>query len=83
MPSSAAGAPPGDEGAGGRGLFDEVLDMALEADDEADADKEPTEDVGDELDIDPEEVQMLKQIIKPTAGSQPSTVHPSRATSGA
>ena len=73
MPSSAAGVPPGDKGAGGRGLFDEELDMVLEADDEADADKEPTEDVGDELDIDPEEVQMLKQIIKPTAGGQPST----------
>ena len=37
MPSSAAGVPPGDEGADGRGLFDEELDMALEADDEADA----------------------------------------------
>ena len=73
MPSKAAGAPPGDEGAGCRGLFDEELDMALEANDEADADKEPTEDIGDELDIDPEEVQMLKQIIKPTAGSQLST----------
>ena len=73
MPSSAAGAPPGNEGVGGRGLFDEELDMALEADNEADADKEPTEDVGDELDIDPEEVQMLKQIIKPTASGQPST----------
>ena len=47
MPSSAAGAPQGDEGAGGRGLLDEELDMALEADDEANADKEPTEDVGD------------------------------------
>ena len=33
MPSSAAGAPPGDEGVGGQGLFDEGLDMALEADD--------------------------------------------------
>ena len=74
MPSSAAGVPPGDEGAGGRGLFDEEFDMALEADDEADADKEPTEDVGDELDINSEEVQMLKQIIKPAAGGQPSTV---------
>ena len=73
MPSSAAGMPPGDEGAGGRGLFDEELDMALEANDEADANKEPTEDVGDELEIDSEEVQMLKQIIKPTAGGQPST----------
>ena len=72
MPSSAAGAPPGDEGAGGRGLFDE-FDMVLEADDKADADKEPTEDVGDKLDIDPEEVQMLKQIIKPAAAGQPST----------
>ena len=48
--------------------------MALEADDETDADKEPTEDVGDELDINLEEVQMLKQIIKPAAGGQPSTV---------
>ena len=45
----------------------------LEANDKADADKEPTEDVGDELDIDSEEVQMLKQIIKPTTASQPST----------
>ena len=73
MPSSAAGMPPGDKGAGGRGLFDEELDMALEADDEANADKEPTEDVRDELVIDPEEVQMLKQIIKPTASGQPAT----------
>ena len=73
MPSSAASMPPGDKGAGGRGLFDEELDMVLEADDEADVDKEPTEDVGDELNIDPEEVQMLKQIIKPAGGGQPST----------
>ena len=48
--------------------------MALEADDEANANKEPTEDAGDKLEIDPEEVQMLKQIIKPTTGGQPSTV---------
>ena len=73
MPSSAAGVSPGDEGAGGRGLFDEELDMMLEANDEADANKEPAEDVRDELEIDPEEVQMLKQIIKPEAGGQPST----------
>ena len=56
MPSSAAGAPPGDEGVGGRGLFDEELDMVLEANDEADANKEPTEDIGDKLEINPEEV---------------------------
>ena len=73
MPSSAAGMSPGNEGAGGRGLFDEELDMALDSNDEADANKEPTEDVGDELEINPEEVQMLKQIIKSTAGGQPST----------
>ena len=73
MPSSAAGTPPGNEGAGGRGLFDEELDMALEANNEANADKEPTEDVGDKLEIDPEEVQMLKQIIKSAAGGQPPT----------
>ena len=47
--------------------------MALEANDEADADKEPAEDIGDKLDIDPEEIQMLKQIIKPAAAGQPST----------
>ena len=47
--------------------------MALEADDEANANKEPTEDIRDELDIDSEEVQMLKQIIKPAAAGQPST----------
>ena len=70
MPSSAAGMPPGNEGAGCLGLFDEGLDMVLKSDDEANVDKEPT---GDELDIDPEEVQMLKQIIKPTSGSEPST----------
>ena len=56
--------------------------MALEANDEADADKEPAEDVGDELNINPEEVQMLKQIINPPPpASHPP--HPSRATSGA
>ena len=32
-----------------------------------------TEDVGDKLKIDPEEVQMLKQIIKPATAGQPST----------
>ena len=74
MPSSAAGVPPGNEGAGGQSLFDEELDMALEANDEADADKEPTEVIEDELEIDSEEVQMLKQIIKPTASGQPSTM---------
>ena len=47
--------------------------MALEANDEANADREPTEDVRDELDVDSEEVQMLKQIIKPTTGGQPYT----------
>ena len=73
MPSSAAGTLQGNEGAGGRGLFDEELEMSLEADDKADANKEPTEDVGDELKIDPEEVQMLKQIIKPVTGGQSST----------
>ena len=57
--------------------------MALEADDEADADKEPTEDIGDELDIDPEEVQMLKQIIKPTALAASHPPRPSWVTSRA
>ena len=73
MPSSAAGAPPDDKGEGGRGLFDQEFNMVLEADDKADADKEPTEDVGDELNINSEEIQMLKQIIKPATASQPST----------
>ena len=77
MPSSAAGTPPGDEGTGGQGLFDEQLDMVLEANDEADANKEPAEDVRDELEIDPEEVQMLKQIFKPVTSGQPSTTHKS------
>ena len=74
MPSSTAGTSPGNEGAGCQGMFDEELDMVLEADNEADADKEPTEDVGDELSINNEEVQMLKQIIKPTVSGQPFTV---------
>ena len=74
MPSSAAGTPPGDEEDGGQGPFDEELDIGLEADDEADGDKEPTEDTGDESQIDPGEIKLLREIIKAPTGSQPSTV---------
>ena len=73
IPSSAAGVPPGDEEDGGRGPFDEELDMGLEADNEVDGDKEPTEDTGVESQIDPGEIELLREIIKAPTGSQPST----------
>ena len=71
MPSSAAGTPPGDKEDDGWGPFDEELDMGLEADDEADGDKEPTEDAGDKPQVDPGEVELLKGIIKVPTGGQP------------
>ena len=67
-------APPGDEEDHGWGPFDEKLDMGLEADNEAEGDKEPTEDAGDESPINLGEVKMLKEIIKFPIGDQPSTV---------
>ena len=73
MPSSAADTPPGDEEDGGRGSFDEELDMGLEANDEADGDKEPTEDAGDKSQIDPGKIELLREIIKAPTGSKPST----------
>ena len=71
---SALGAPPGDKEDGGWGPIDEELDMGLEAEDEADGDKEPTEGARDESVIDPGEIELLKGIIKAPAGNQPSTM---------
>ena len=72
-PSSAPGTPPGDEEDRGWGPIDEELDMGLEADDEAEGEKEATEATGDESMIDPREVKLLKEIIKTPTGDQPST----------
>ena len=72
-PSSVPGAAPGDEEDHGWGPFDEELDMGFEADNEAEGDKEPTEDAGDESPINLGEVKLLKEIIKIPIGDQPST----------
>ena len=59
----------------GQGAADEELDLGIEADDEADGDKEAAEDVVDDPSIDPNEIELLKTIIKKVpSGSQPSTV---------
>ena len=71
MPSSAFGAPPGDEEDHGQGPIDEELDMGLEADDEAEGKKKLT--AGDKSMIDPGEIELLKNIIKIPTSDQPST----------
>ena len=59
----------------GRGAADEELDLGIEADDKADGDKEAAEDVTDDPLIDPNEIKLLKTIIKKVPScSQPSTV---------
>ena len=72
-PSSVPFAPPGDKEDHGWGPFDEELDMGLGADNEAEGDKEPTEDAGDESLINLGEVKLLKEIIKTPISNQPST----------
>ena len=74
MPSGASRIHPGDQEHQDQGPFDEDLDLGIEADDKADGDKEAAEDDGDEPTVNPEEVKMLKGIIKkvPT-GDQPPT----------
>ena len=71
MPSGASHVHPGDQEDRGQGPINKELDLAIEAD----GDKEPAEDAGDERTIDPDEVELLKGIIKkiPTS-DQPSTV---------
>ena len=73
VPSSAPGAPPGDKEDLGQELINEELDLGLEADDEAEGEKEPTGHAGDESLIDLGEVKLLKEIIKTPIGDQPST----------
>ena len=72
MPIGASRVHPGDHEDCGRRPFDEELDLGIEAEDEADGDKEAAKDAGDEPTVDPDEVEMLKGIIKkvPT-GDQP------------
>ena len=74
MPSGASGVPPGNQEDRSLEPIDEKLDLGIEADDEAEGDKEAAEDAGDEPTIDPGEVELLKGIIKkiPTS-DQPST----------
>ena len=50
------------------------MDQGLEAEDEADGNKEPAKDAGDKPTIDPNEIELLKGIIKTPTGDQPSTV---------
>ena len=74
-PSGASRIHPGNQEHRGWGPFNEDLDLGIEADDEADGDKEAAEDTGDKPTVDPDEVEMLKGIIKkvPT-GDQPPMV---------
>ena len=62
------------------------MDLGIEANDEADGDKEAAEDAGDEPTVDPDEVEMLKGIIKkvptgdqapiaPKSGDKPGSTH--------
>ena len=74
VPSNAPGIPPGNKEDCSQEPIDEELDMGLEADDEAEGEKELTEATGDESMIDPGEVELLKEIIKIPTGDQPSTV---------
>ena len=80
MASDNTGAPSGasqvhvaKRGDRGRGAIDEELDLGIEADDEADGDKEAAEDTADNPPIDPNKIKLLKTIIKVPSGSQPST----------
>ena len=58
----------------GQGAIEEKLDLGIEADDKADGDKEVAKDATDDPPIDPNEIELLKTIIKVPSGSQPSTV---------
>ena len=74
-PSGASGIPPGDKEDRGWGPINEELDLGLEADNEVEGKKEAVKDAGDEPTINPNEVELLKGIIKKTpTGNQPSTV---------
>ena len=64
MPSSAPGMPPDNEEDRGWEPIDEKLDMGLEAGNEAEGEKEPTETAGDESMINLGVVELLKEIIK-------------------
>ena len=55
------------------GPIDEELDLGLGADDNAEGTKEPAEDTGDKPTINPNEIELLKGIIKTPTGDQPST----------
>ena len=67
-PSSALGAPPGDEEDGGL-----LMKNWTWADNEVEGNKEPTEDTGDESLINSGEIELFKGIIKSPTGDQPST----------
>ena len=67
-PSSALGVALDDDEDRGSQLGDENLDMGQEADDEGDGEKDPA---SDETLPDPSELELLQEIIDPTAHNQP------------
>ena len=69
--SSALGTPPANDEERGLQPGDEEVDMGLEADDEAEGKKETP---GDELLINPKEVELLNEIINPVIDDQAPTV---------
>ena len=74
MPSGASRVHTGEQEDRGQEHIDEELDLGIEADDKADGDKEAADDAADEPIIDPNEVELLKTIIKKVPTSdQPST----------
>ena len=70
MPSGASCIHPGDQEHWGQGPFDEDLDLGIEADDEADGDKEAAEDDGDEPIVD-----IMRQICYKTDLKHFQTYH--------
>ena len=65
---------PGDQEHRGQGPFDKDLDLGIEANDEADGEKEAVKDTGDKPTVDPDEIEMLKGIMKVPTGDQPPMV---------
>ena len=83
MPSGVSRVHTGEQEDRGQEHIDEELDLGIEADDEADGDKEAADNAADKPIIDPNEVELLKTIIKKVPTSdQPSTVPKSEDKQG-
>ena len=70
-PSSSLGVAPAEDEEPGSHPGDDDLDMALEADDDAEGKKDPADN---ELSLDPAELKILRGIINPVVDDWPSPV---------